>query len=254
MEKEFNSLEDIRKYFYSKREELYISTIDLAEALEKPMFYLLFIEAIDLYERYGYPEIFEYLADTYEWVARKIEKEIPNILDYYSYYGKALLLRKLADVLKNNCNYCDNIDLNKFQKTIEELYKIDGVIKGYSAFQEYIIRNPERGYKLFSRLLRILKYIGTVFVCELMAILTNSKCKVISKLYEVYSKITINAHLIRWMSKEYISKIPHLKYVHKRMFDAIRRIVEISNAIDSLLYYLERGGKFASRNLQSGPT
>ena len=106
----------------------------------------------------------------------------------------------------------------------------------------------------FSRLLRIFRYLGTVFVCELMAILTNGECKVISKLYEVYSEITIDVDLIRWMSKEYISKISHLKYVHKRIFNTMRQIVEISDAIDALLYYLERGGKFASRNLQSGPT
>lgn len=237
METVVSSLKDIKEYFYNQKEELYEIMLDLAKVLKNPLDYILFVKAIKLYWKYGYPEIFEYLADVFEWTARKLEKEHPNFFDYYSFYGEAILLRRLANRLRNTSN---STDRERFEATIMEFSEIANKLGGeWSAFRKYVIENPEEGLELLRRAKKVLSKLMDIVVEGMYDLLTRRDPRL---LRDIFQKIDIPfvADMNYWW--DYFERyIPRPRYIHKKIYNLVKELTILHDGIFGPLYDLEIG-------------
>jgi len=239
--RKFKSLEEVKKYIYGMKEECYWSLSALANILEKDMVYVLFSEAVDIYEKYGYPEVFEHAADVIEWASRKVMREEPYILTH-SGLGLAYILRRLAEKLRQKPN---NLDLEEVNRKSEELLDLsDKVGRFDKSLRKYFIEDPETGYMLLRRTREVLRFLADAVAHSFALLLKTNDSEALSAMYEMINReYRIGASFKHWLGHILNGDIQvRLRYIHKRLHDMIHQILILNNGMDEFFFLLKKKG------------
>jgi len=239
--RKFKSLEEIKKYIYGMKEECYWSLSALANILEKDMIYVLFSEAVDIYEEYGYPEVFEYAADVIEWASRKVMREEPYVLTHDD-LGLACILRRLAEKLRQKPN---NLDLEEINRKSEELLDLSDKLGRFDeSLRKYFIEDPEAGYMLLRRTQEILRFLVDAVAHSFALLLKTNDSETLSAMYEIINRESrLGASFEHWLGHILNDDIRvRLRYIHKKIYDMIHQILILNNGMDEFFFLLKKKG------------
>lgn len=239
--RKFRSLEEIREYIYGMKEECYWSLSALENLLERDVPYILFSEAIDLYKEYGYPEVFEYVADVIEWAAKRAMEKDPYAL-MHDGLGLAYILKLLAKELRQDPS---GLNLEEVNKKIEELLDLSNRVCRFDrSLKEYFIEDPEAGYVLLRRMWEILSLLADAVAQSFALILRTNNPETLPRMYKIIKRETkISANFEHWLEHIMNNDIKvRLRYIHKRIYDLIHKILILRGGMAEFFFFLKKKG------------
>jgi len=230
-------MENIRREIYGYEEDLYWD-FKAMQLLLRHTDSKLFKRAVDLYRKYRDPKIFEWVADVFALVSKRLRRDASYIADWIYLRGLSIFFRMLRNALERNIK--KNYDLENVEAILREIDRIDNELRPETELVDLMFSEPKEVLRKLRRLLGYVRIVVDLMVNLMVSFLNGDSDDSYRKLFDLLDREFGVLFSGSRLEDRFLERIREnrMKYIHKKIIDTAIEVESLTDALCVILNFL----------------